>query len=617
MRVGAHYLGKGKSEFAVWAPFRKSVAVNIVSPEARIIPMDRDLRGYWKALVEGVPPGARYLFRLDDQMDRPDPASHFQPEGVHKASLLVDHQAFEWEDTCWRGIELSKMITYELHVGTFTREGTFEAIIPRLDEIRDIGLNTIEIMPVAQFPGERNWGYDGVYPYAVQNSYGGPHGLKKLVNESHRRGIAVILDVVYNHFGPEGNYVRDYGPYFSSRYRTPWGDAINFDDTYNTEVRNFFIENALHWFLNYHIDALRLDAIHAIFDMSARPFLLELAEKVEELSKQAGRKFRLIAENDLNDPKVIRPRELGGYGLDAHWCDDFHHALHTLLTGENSGYYLDFGRMEHLVTSLREGFVYSGQYSRYRHKNHGSSSLDRGADQMVVFAQNHDQVGNRMLGERLSTLVDFESMKLAAGVLLLSPYLPLLFMGEEYGETAPFLYFISHSDPALVEAVRKGRREEFGEFTWLEEPPDPQDPRTFVNSKIHWEGRKNGKQGILLNFYQDLITLRREVAAFSNLDKRSMDAFGLEEDLILFMRRWKDESHILGIFNFNLSDRKLLAFPYREEWKKILDSSDEIWLGPGALLPEKIVSGQETMIRRRSLAIYAREETAVYLARHS
>ncbi|MEW5803161.1 MAG: malto-oligosyltrehalose trehalohydrolase [bacterium] len=607
MRVGAHYLGRGKGEFIVWAPFLKKVDVKIVSPEVRVHPMEKDDRGYWRAHVEGISSQTRYLYQLDEQKDRPDPASHFQPEGVHKPSQVVDHQAFDWEDNCWRGVELSRMFIYELHVGTFTPEGTFEAVIARLDELKDFGLNTIEIMPVAQFPGERNWGYDGVYPFAVQNSYGGPEGLKRLVNESHKRGMAVILDVVYNHFGPEGNYTRDFAPYFSTKYRTPWGDAINYDDACNDEVRNFFIENALHWFSHYHLDALRLDAIHAIFDMSARPFLMDLAREVEGLSKQAGRKFYLIAENDLNDPKVIRPRELGGYGLDAYWCDDFHHALHTLLTGERSGYYLDFGGMEHLVKSLREGFIYSGQYSLYRSKSHGNSSLDRGADQMVVFIQNHDQVGNRMLGDRLSRLADFESLKLAAGVILLSPFIPLLFMGEEYGETAPFLYFISHSDPGLIEAVRKGRKEEFKEFTWKEEPPDPQDMRTFQNSKLQWEARKQGKQEILLNFYQDLITLRKETPALSNLDKKSLDVIGFEEDLVLFMKRWDNDSHLLCIFNFNRKDRKLAASPYRGEWRKVLDSSDEAWLGTGALLPERLVSGQELVIRGRSLAIYIKE----------
>lgn len=612
MRVGAHYLGEGKCEFTVWATFPKKVAVKIVSsgPQERIIPLSRDAKGYWKTLAEGVFPGTLYLYQLDGQQELPDPASQFQPDGVHQHSAVVDHSAFNWTDSCWRGVELSRMIIYELHVGTFTQDGTFEAVIPRLDDLKDIGINTIEIMPVSQFPGERNWGYDGVYPFAVQNSYGGPEGLKKLVNESHNREMSVILDVVYNHFGPEGNYLRAFGPYFSTKYRTSWGDAINFDEARNDEVMDFFSENALSWFRDYHLDALRLDAVHAIFDMSVNPFPQELARRVHEFSREVGGNFYLIAEDDLNDPKVIKPRDLGGYGLDGYWCEDFHHALHTLLTGESTGYYLDFGGIEQLAKSLREGFIYSGQYSRYRSKTHGNPSLDRGVGQLVVFSQNHDQVGNRMLGERLSSLVDFESLKLAAGAVLLSPFVPLLFMGEEYGETAPFLYFISHSDPALIEAVRKGRKEEFKEFSWVKEPPDPYDLQTFLNSKIRWKTRKEGKQGTLLNFYQKLIKIRKRIPALANLDKRCLDVCGFEDDLIVFMKRRADYSdpvgsnRILCIFSFNQADKTLSATPYRGPWKKILDSSDEVWQGPGALLPDAINPGQEITIRGHSLAIY-------------
>ncbi len=376
------------------------------------------------------------------------------------------------------------MIMYELHAGTFIPEGTFDAVIPGLDHLKDLGINATDIMPVAQFPGERNWGYDGVYPFAVQNSYGGPDGLKRIVNECHTKGIAVILDVIYNHLGPEGNYLRDYGPYFTDRYKTPWGQAINFDGPYSNEVRNFFIENALSWLKNYHIEGLRIDAIHGIYDMSAQPFLPELAERVEEFSQQEGRKFYLIAESDLNNSYALRPRDSGGSGLDALWCDDFHHALHTLLTGETDGYYVDFGKIGHLVKSFREGFVYSGQYSAFRKRNHGNSSADIPPDRFVVFSQNHDQTGNRLKGERLSSLVSFESLKLAAGVVLLSPYIPLIFMGEEYGETAPFLFFISHSDPELIKAVRQGRKDEFKTFNWKDEPPDPQDIETFMRSKL-------------------------------------------------------------------------------------------------------------------------------------
>lgn len=607
MKIGANYTGNGKCEFVVWAPFLKKMLLKIVSTEERVIPMVRDNRGYWHVTAEIVSPSTLYYYRLDDERERPDPASHFQPKGVHGPSQLVDHNSFNWEDRNWRGIALSEMIIYELHVGTFTPDGTFSAAISRLPELTDLGINAIEIMPVSQFPGERNWGYDGTYPFAVQNSYGGPEWLKHLVNECHKKGVVVVLDVVYNHLGPEGNYLRDYGPYFTDKYKTPWGMAINFDDAYSNEVRNFFIENALHWFKNYHIDALRLDAIHGISDLSAKPFLQELAERVEEFSSLEGKRFYLIAESDLNDSRVIRPRELGGYGIDAQWCDDFHHSIHTLLTGEKDGYYIDFGRIEHLVKSLREGFVYSGGYSEYRKRNHGNSSNDRPAVQFIVFSQNHDQMGNRMLGERLTNIASFESLKLAAGTVLLSPYIPLLFMGEEYGEDAPFLYFVSHSDPGLIQAVREGRKEEFKAFAWKGEPFDPQNVETFLKSKIRWEKRREGKHKILLDFYKNLLKLRRNVPALSNLDKESLDVYGFEEDRILFMRRWKNDSHVFCIFNFNREDTKFSTSLPEENWRKLLDSSDFDWKGPGSLLPESISGGEEVLsLRRHSFVIYSK-----------
>jgi maltooligosyltrehalose trehalohydrolase len=616
MKIGANYLGDGKCEFVVWAPFLEKIELKVILPvETRhavspLLPMEKEKSGYWRIIVNNVSPETLYLYRLEGKKERPDPVSHFQPNGVHEPSQVVDHASFEWQDENWNGIPLSELVMYELHVGTFTQEGTFDTIIPRLDEIRDVGINAIEIMPVAQFPGERNWGYDGVYIHAVQNSYGGPDGLKRLVNECHKKGTAVILDVVYNHLGPEGNYLWDYGPYFTKKYKTPWGEAINFDGAYSDEVRTFFIENALHWFKNYHIDALRLDAVHSIFDMSAKPFLQELAETVEEFSREEGREFHLIAESNLNDTKVIRPRELGGYGIHSQWSDDLHHSLHTLLTGEDEGYYVDFGKVEQLVKSFNEGFVYSGQHSRFRKRRHGNSSKDRPAHQFVVFSQNHDQIGNRMLGERLSNLISFEGLKLAAGVVILSPYVPLLFMGEEHGEESPFLYFVSHFDPDLIEAVRRGRKEEFESFNWKGEPPDPRSVETFLRSKINWKKRKEGKNKVLLDFYKRLIELRKKIPALSELNKDNLDVWGLEEEKIMFMRRWKDgsESHVFSVFNFNKSDMSLrISLPERR-WKKVLDSSEKMWNGPGILLPDELNSGDEITIRELSMALYEREE---------
>ncbi|MEA1943754.1 MAG: malto-oligosyltrehalose trehalohydrolase [Euryarchaeota archaeon] len=604
MRIGAHHLGDGRCEFCVWAPFLRDVALKIVSPEEYIIPMEKDRKGYWRVAVDRVFPGTRYFYRLEGTLDRPDPASGFQPDGVHGPSQVIDHNSFQWEDDNWSGIPLKEMVIYELHAGTFTREGSFDTIIPRLDDLCDLGINAMNIMPVAQFPGERNWGYDGAYPFAVQNSYGGPEGLKKLVNACHKRDIAVILDVVYNHPGPEGNYLADFGPYFTEKYRTPWGRAINFDRAYSDCVRNFFIENALFWFRDFHIDALRLDAIHAIYDMNAKHFLRELAERVEDFSKEHGRKFYLIAESNLNDVRVIQPRESGGYGIDAQWCDDFHHSLHTLLTGERTGYYMDFGGVEDLVKAFQEGFVYSWQYSLYRKRHHGSSSKDIPTDQFIVFSQNHDQVGNRMLGERLARLVSFEALKLAAGAVLLSPYIPLIFMGEEYGEESPFLYFVSHSDPDLIAAVREGRKAEFQDFKWQEEPPDPQSHETFLRSRLRWEKRGEGRHKVLLEFYRRLIQLRRLIPALSNPERKSIEVSGMEEEKLVFLRRWHDESQVLCIMNFNRRDITFHAHLPNGRWKKILDSSDEIWSGSGSSLPGMIEKGQELTIRPLGFALY-------------
>jgi maltooligosyltrehalose trehalohydrolase len=609
--IGAHYDHTTETcRFTVWAPFRKSVTVRILSAGDRLMPMERDERGYWQAFVKDVSAGTRYLFRLDGEMERPDPASHFQPESVHGPSSVVDHAAFPWEDDSWKGIPLPSMVMYELHIGAFTPEGTFDAAITRLDDLRDLGVTAVELMPVAQFPGERNWGYDGVYPFAVQNSYGGPEGLKRFVNACHCRGLAVILDVVYNHLGPEGNYIRDFGPYFTDRYHTPWGQAINFDGPYSDEVRDYFIANALHWITEYHIDSLRIDAIHGIFDFSARHFLQELGEAVHLHAQSVRRDAYVIPESDLNDARAIRPVEIGGYGLDAQWNDDFHHALHTLLTGERTGYYEDFGKIDHLGKALREGFIYSGEYSSFRKRRHGSSSKDRPGHQFVVFSQNHDQVGNRMRGERLSALAAFEALKLAAGAVLLAPNIPLLFMGEEFGEDRPFLYFVDHSDPPLIEAVRKGRKDEFRHFRWEGEPPDPQDERTFLASKINWEERGKGEHAVLLEFYRTLIELRRGTPALSELDRNRLEVSAIADSRVITLRQWNGlgTSHAYGIFNFETNDVNIALSTPDGRWRKVVDSADKAWNGPGTMIPAVVNSGDGVTLRGQSVALLLSDE---------
>lgn len=607
-RIGSNYLGRGKCEFNLWAPLAEEVKLKIVFPQERIISMRKIEKGYWKVLSTEVFPGTKYFYQLRGSCDRPDPASHFQPEGVHGPSGVWDHSSFKWEDYGWQGVSTEGMIIYELHIGTFTPQGDFDAAIGRFDQLRDSGVNTLEIMPVAQFPGERNWGYDGVYPFAVQNSYGGPEGLKRFVNAAHKKGFSLILDVVYNHLGPEGNYLAEFGYYFTDKYKTPWGKAINYDGEDSAQVRNFFLYNSLYWFDYYHIDALRLDAVHGIYDMSEKHILKELAENAEDFSNKKGRKFYLIAESDLNDLAVIRQRDSGGYGIDAQWCDDFHHSLHTLLTGEITGYYADFGRIENMLNSFKEGFVYSGQYSVYRGQNYGASSLDYPARQFVVFTQNHDQVGNRMFGERLSVLIPFEGLKLAAGTMLVSAYIPLIFMGEEYAEDSPFFYFASHSDQNLIEAVRKGRRDEFKSFLWRGEPPDPQEEDTFLKSRLQWEKREEGKHKVMLEFYKQLIAYRGNIPALKNLDKRNLEADFIKDKKIIFLHRWYSDSKIFCMMNFSAKEVSFRLDSFEKKGRKIFDSSESKWMGPGSLASEEIDNRRDFMLNPFNFVLYQMEK---------
>jgi maltooligosyltrehalose trehalohydrolase len=582
--------------FRVWAPKSSFVSL-IVTGESREILLGPQEKGYFTAVVKDLGPGTRYLYLLDAGQPRPDPVSRFQPEGVHGPSEVIDPGEFKWDDQDWKGIPLGEMILYEIHTGTFTSDGTFEAIIPFLDYLRnELGITTIELMPVGQFPGERNWGYDGTYLYAPQNSYGGPDGLKSLVNACHRIGLAVVLDVVYNHLGPEGNYLGAYGPYFTDRYKTPWGPAVNFDGSESDEVRNFIIDNALYWVTEYHMDGLRIDAVHGIFDFSARHILVDIREAVHRQAKRLGRPLVVIAESDLNDVRLINPPSKGGYGLDAQWNDDFHHCLHALLTGEKNGYYRDFGDIHQLAKALREGFVYSGQYSAYRKRRHGSSSRHLPSSKFVVFSQNHDQVGNRMMGDRLSTLVSFEALKLAAGIVLLSPNIPLLFMGEEYGEEAPFQYFVSHSDPELIEAVKRGRKEEFSAFQWGGEIPDPQDGMTFLTSKVSLDRRHHETHKILFQLYRRLIKLRKEIPSFSCLDKRGIRIEAFEAEKAILIRREYGKDRAIGIFNFNDKPIKIESIIEKGHWRKILDSVSGERGGTSVLVPESILSSDSEIV---------------------
>ncbi len=606
--LGAIYLGGDRCQFRVWAPRASKVAVLLHGPSERVSLEARD-RGYHEATVEGIPPGTLYEVELDRATRQPDPASRSQPHGVHGPSMVVD-PTHPWEDSEWRGFPLRECILYEIHVGTFTPEGTLEAALGRLDDLRDLGITAIELMPVSQFPGRRNWGYDGVYPYAVQDSYGGPGALKAFVNACHGRGLAVVLDVVYNHVGPEGNHLADFGPYFTSAYRTPWGAALNFDGPGSDEVRRFFIENAIYWTTEFHLDGLRLDALHAILDVSPFPFVHELADAVHAAARALGREVWLFAESDRNDARLVRPPEAGGAGLDAHWNDDFHHALHALLTGERGGYYQDFGTFEHLWKAFSNGYVYSGEYSAYRGRRHGTPCGDLPPWTFVVFAQNHDQVGNRMLGERLGQLVSFERQKLAAGAVLLSPFVPLLFMGEEYGDPAPFLYFVDHSEPALIEAVRRGRREDFRAFAWKGEPPDPQDEATFLRCKLNPSLRKQGSHSVLRDLYRELIALRRSHPALRDPRREAYEVQGLPRERILCLRRWTGGAQVAVVFSLNESKVSVSVPLPAGPWRRRMDSADERWAGPGGTREAGTSSkeGLALTVAPESFTVFERED---------
>jgi len=601
-RIGAYPLGNDRCRFRVWAPKAHCVDVVIIGPNERTEPLERSADGYFAAELEAIPSGSHYRYLLDGAKERPDPASRFQPQGVHGVSEVIDSE-FPWEDSHWLGLPLQRYVIYELHVGTFSAEGTFDAVIPRLAELQDLGITAIELMPVAQFPGSRNWGYDGVLPFAVQDSYGGPRGLKRLVDACHQNGLAVILDVVYNHLGPEGNYLSDFGPYFTDRYKTPWGLALNYDGPDSDPVRRYFIDNALYWVSEFHIDGLRLDAVHAILDHSPYTFLEQLADEVRDYAKASNRQIFLMPESAANNARLIRNREQGGFGFAAQWNDDFHHALRCVLTDERSGYYEDYGEFRQLVKAYREGFVYSGEYSKHRRHRHGTSTQDIAAERFVVFCQNHDQVGNRMLGERLSQLVSFEQLKLAAASVILSPFIPLLFMGEEYGEEAPFQYFISHGEADLVEAVRQGRRSEFAAFGWPGEPPDPQDEKTFLRAKLDPQSKNAGKHRVLWDFYRELLRLRRQSAPLAQLSKARCDVIGFDNQRVLLLRRWRGKAAVVTLFNFN-AEPVSLALPMAPgRWRKVLDSSEARWRGAGSALPVECDCGESLEVRLESSSL--------------
>jgi maltooligosyltrehalose trehalohydrolase len=501
--------------FEVWAPRARTMEVKAGDKKFALAQKER---GWWSAEVQEAGPGTDYGFVIDGlEPPLPDPRTHWQPYGVHGESRVVEHAAFPWSDDLWQAPPLSSALIYELHVGTFTPEGTFKAAESHLDYLKELGVTHVELMPVANFPGKRGWGYDGVDLYAPFNGYGEPDDMKNFVNACHGKGLAVLLDVVYNHLGPVGNYLEKFGPYFTNSHSTPWGGAVNFEEAGASEVRRYLIDNALMWLADYHMDGLRLDAVHAFNDRSAIHFLEQLTGEVRRLEAAMGKHFYLIAESDLNDPRIVKAEEAGGYGLDAQWSDDFHHALFAVISGEHAGYYADFGSLAQLAKSLRCVFVYDGNYSEYRGRNHGRQVVGLSGHRFIGFVQNHDQVGNRAQGERVSHEAGVGRAKIAAALVLTAPFVPMLFQGEEFGASAPFLYFTDYEDPELGRSISEGRKKEFEAFGWApDQIPDPQDEQTFTQSRLNWAELTEEPHASLLQWHKDLISLRHKRSELSD-----------------------------------------------------------------------------------------------------
>ncbi len=586
---GAVPLGGGTVHFSVWAPKPRTIELRLRrGPTTETHPLESVGNGVFQTRLENVPGGTDYFYRLDGGRERPDPVSRFRPEGVHGPTRIVDPSSFCWTDAGWRGVAMADLVIYELHVGTFSPAGTFDGVIERLPAIKDLGATAVELMPVAEFPGGRNWGYDGVSLYAVQSTYGGPDGLRRLVDAAHAAGLAVLLDVVYNHLGPEGNYLAEFGPYFSELHQTIWGQGFNLDGEESREVRDYIVGNAVHWIREYHVDGLRLDAADRIVDQSPRPIVEELTAAVHAEAEAAGRTGLVIAEIDSNDPRYVRSPTAGGYGCDAHWSDDFHHAVHAALTGERTGYYRDFGGVAPVARAL------SHRYVRGR-----NSAASVPGDRFVVAIQNHDQVGNRATGERLSALIDPRSQRLAAALLLLAPYVPLLFMGEEYGETNPFLYFVSHGDPALIEAVREGRQREFAAFAWVGELPDPQAESTFEASRPRWRREGEEAHAKHLALYRDLLQLRRTEPALRP-GQGEVEVHHDEVDEWVSLERVSDGRRLLALFNFANTSRALSA---QGMSRLVLSTEDPAY---GGTAGAKLASGR-VHLPARSAALVSSE----------
>lgn len=558
----------------VWAPYAEAASCKIVSTGTSLA-LEVDKFGYWHGQTDQLKEGDRYYFSIDEK-DFPDPASLAQEESVHGPSTVVN-LSYPWTDHDYIPPTFTEWIIYELHVGTFSESHDFEGIIQRLPYLKELGINVIEILPVAQFPGERNWGYDGVFSFAVQHSYGGAKGLQKLVNACHAYNIAVLLDVVYNHFGPEGNYLPNYGPYFTDKYGTPWGKAINYDDAGNYGVRDFVLANVRMWFEDFHIDGLRMDAVHAIKDFSPTHILQDIRKLTDEISAERQKPHYLTVECDLNDRHYLEPLTINGLAMDAQWLDEFHHALRVAVGEPRKGYYTEFNGVVHLAKAYKKAYVFDGNYSTHRQKFFGTTADGLAGDRFIVFSQNHDQVGNRMLGERSGTLFSPSLQRLMACAVIFSPFTPMLFMGEEWGSKKPFPYFVSHGDEQLIEAVRNGRKKEFADFQVEGTPPDPQAESTFIDAVLDWQEKEEEEHTLRLNYYRKLISLRKEFLKWGLLTREKLKVDYVEKQNSLVLRMVNSKQAVL-ILNFS-AEPQVYQGLHKAEWDTQLYSEATDWTG--------------------------------------
>jgi len=557
-------------QIRVWAPMAKNVLCRFYQKDMEIA-LKPQQYGYWHAETDLLAAGDLYWISVDGN-ELPDPISLSQPEGVHGPSKVVD-LTFSWTDNDYRPPALSDFIIYELHVGTFTSSHDFDGVIKKIPYLKDLGITAIEIMPVAQFPGERNWGYDGVFPFAVQHSYGGASEFQRLVNSCHEANIAVILDVVYNHLGPEGNYFSNYGPYFTDKYHTPWGNALNYDDSYCHGQRDLVLNNVRMWFEDFHIDALRLDAVHAIKDFNAVHILQQIRKETDEIIAKSEKSHFLFIECDLNDRRFLDPLAKNGFGMDAQWLDEFHHSLRVSVGEPKKGYYEEFNGLADLVKAYEKAYVFDGNYSPHREKFFGTDTLGIKGDHFIVFCQNHDQVGNRMMGDRAASLYPVETTRLMAFAVFISPYLPLLFMGEEWGTERAFPYFTSHSDPKLVEQVRQGRKKEFEDFFEDSEFLDPQDETIFRNTVLNWDEQDSEVHQKHLSYYRSLIAFRKTNPVLKNIQRDEMTAKCLPDQKVLILAMKKNESSLFVMMNFSAAVQQV-TLPEDLQWKMIFNTNE-------------------------------------------